>query len=138
LRLFNYLPGLILTMEVTTSAVKGVTGAGRLAEEDAYNGRDDLPHLCPRGEAMMDVLETIKSRRSVREFLPSEVPWKDLELILDMARYAPNPGNAQPWKFLVVRNAQNKTELKGVVREFLRARSEDQRDDSHVGGEQGA
>ena len=73
----------------------------------------------------MDVLETIKSRRSVREFLPSEVPWKDLELILDMARYAPSAGNAQPWKFLVVGDEENKAKLREAIKEFPGARMDE-------------
>lgn len=74
---------------------------------------------------MMDVLETIKSRRSVRGFLPIEVPCRDLELILDMARYAPSAGNAQPWKFLVVRDEENKAKLREAIKEFLGARMDE-------------
>ncbi len=70
----------------------------------------------------MDVFEAIKGRRSVREFLADEVPWKDLELILDMARYAPSAGNMQPWKFLLVRDEDNKGALKEAVKKFLRQR----------------
>jgi nitroreductase len=73
----------------------------------------------------MDLFEAIKGRRSVREFLPDEVPWEDLERILDMARYAPTAGNGQPWKFLVVKDERNKAGLRETVLEFLSERIED-------------
>lgn len=50
----------------------------------------------------MGVVEAIKTRRSVREFLPDPVPAADIDRILDAARYAPSAGNGQPWRFLVV------------------------------------
>jgi len=70
----------------------------------------------------MDLFEAIKGRRSVREFLPDEVPQEDLERILDMARYAPSAGNAQPWRFLLVRDRGNKGGLREAVERSLSKR----------------
>ena len=70
----------------------------------------------------MDVFEAIKGRRAVRAFLPDEVSREDLEQILAMARYAPTAGNRQPWQFLVVRDGENKAELKKVVQEYVRVK----------------
>jgi nitroreductase len=69
---------------------------------------------------MMDLFEALKGRRSVREFLPDEVPEEHLELILDMARYAPTAGNLQPWKFLIVRERTSKKGLREEVKVHLR------------------
>ncbi|MFW9915503.1 MAG: nitroreductase family protein [Candidatus Thorarchaeota archaeon] len=77
-------------------------------------------------ELLLDVFEAIKGRRSVRAFLPDEVPQQDLELILDMARYAPTAANNQPWKFLVVRNGKNKVMLQAKIKEFVEKRIDDQ------------
>ncbi len=44
----------------------------------------------------------IKSRRSVRAFLPKPVPREDIEAILETASYAPSGTNVQPWKVRVV------------------------------------
>lgn len=63
----------------------------------------------------MVIVEVIKGRRSVREFLPDEIPEKDLRLILDAARFAPSADNFQPWKFLLLRDVANKTRVKQVV-----------------------
>jgi len=70
----------------------------------------------------MDVLEAIRSRRSVREFLPDPVPDGDIERILDAARYAPSAGNGQPWTFLVVRDRENLRKLLDRVVEEIERR----------------
>lgn len=46
--------------------------------------------------------EAIRSRRSVRAFLPTPVPRETVERILDIARQAPNGSNIQPWHVQVV------------------------------------
>jgi nitroreductase len=63
----------------------------------------------------MDIVEVIRGRRSVREFLPDEIPEEDLSLILDMARFAPSANNLQPWRFLLLRNVASKARLKQIV-----------------------
>ena len=50
----------------------------------------------------MDVLEVIKSRRSVRTFQNREVTQETVNQLLDAARWAPSAGNVQPWAFVVV------------------------------------
>jgi len=55
----------------------------------------------------MDLLEIIKTRRSVRSFDSSkEVKKKDIDKILEAAIWSPSAGNAQPWKFIVVTNSE--------------------------------
>ena len=46
--------------------------------------------------------EAIRSRRSVRAFLPTPVPRETVERMLDIARHAPNGSNIQPWHVQVV------------------------------------
>lgn len=50
----------------------------------------------------MDVIEAIKSRKSVRAFKPIPVPRKILEEIIGIAREAPSAVNTQPWELTVV------------------------------------
>lgn len=59
-----------------------------------------------------NVFEVITDRRSVRQFRPDPVPEPDIQRILDLARYAPNSGNRQPWRFLVVRDRGSIDRLK--------------------------
>ncbi|MFT8362115.1 MAG: nitroreductase [Sporolactobacillus sp.] len=50
----------------------------------------------------MDLLEAIRTRRSVRKVL-DELPDKQLiETVLDAAKYAPNHRNTEPWRFTVL------------------------------------
>jgi len=46
--------------------------------------------------------EVVKSRRAIRKFKPDPIPDETIEKILDVARWAPSGGNAQPWEFIVV------------------------------------
>lgn len=56
----------------------------------------------------MDVLEAIKSRRSIRKYKRDAVP-QDLVLkVLEAGRWAPSAGNSQPWEFIVLRNEEVK------------------------------
>jgi nitroreductase len=50
----------------------------------------------------MDLLEAIKTRKSVRVFKPDPVPKSVLEGILQTAIHSPSAANIQPWEFVVV------------------------------------
>jgi nitroreductase len=50
----------------------------------------------------MDVIEAIRTRRSIRVFKPDPVPKKVLQELLDISRWAPSGGNVQPWYFEVL------------------------------------
>ena len=56
----------------------------------------------------MDVLEAIKTRRSVRNFTSQPVSDREIETLLDAATRAPSAGNIQPWEFIVVRDSEIK------------------------------
>jgi nitroreductase len=56
----------------------------------------------------MELLKAIKDRRSIRKFLPREVPQKLIAEIMDEARWSPSWGNTQPWDFYIL----NSTALK--------------------------
>lgn len=49
-----------------------------------------------------DFLELAQSRRSIRKFAQRPVPRKDLERLLEAARWAPSNHNRQPWKFIIL------------------------------------
>lgn len=54
----------------------------------------------------MEVLEAIRTRRSIRSFRADPVPEQDVVKILDAARWAPSAGNKQPWIFIYIRDPQ--------------------------------
>ncbi|MCX9083436.1 MAG: nitroreductase family protein [Candidatus Methanoperedens sp.] len=53
---------------------------------------------------MKDIIEIIKSRRCIREYLDKEIPDEDIKFLIDCAGYAPSGLNMQPWAFLVIQN----------------------------------
>jgi nitroreductase len=50
----------------------------------------------------MDVIEAIRTRRSIRVFKADPVPKKVLQELLHVSRWAPSGGNVQPWYFEVL------------------------------------
>jgi nitroreductase len=59
----------------------------------------------------VDLFETILKRRSIRKYKNTPVSEKDLETVLDAARWAPSWANTQCTRFVVVRDEKTKTEL---------------------------
>ncbi len=59
----------------------------------------------------MDVLEAIKTRRSIRKYKPDPVDEKTLEAVLEAARWAPSWANSQCWRFVVVSDDAVKARL---------------------------
>ncbi|MEJ2249732.1 MAG: nitroreductase family protein [Candidatus Lokiarchaeota archaeon] len=49
-----------------------------------------------------DLIQFIKSRRSIRNFIYKKIPDNIIKEILDCARWAPSGNNTQPWKVCVV------------------------------------
>jgi len=56
----------------------------------------------------MDILQFLKSRRSIRKFLDKPVEPQLIARLLEAARYAPSAGNCQPWRFVVVTDPAKK------------------------------
>ena len=54
----------------------------------------------------MEVLEAIRTRRSVRSFKDEKISDQDAVKILEAARWAPSAGNKQPWTFIYVKDPQ--------------------------------
>jgi len=63
----------------------------------------------------VDVLEAIKSRRSVRAFTNKPVSDEEVMKLIDAARWAPSAGNIQPWEFVIVRNPEIKRGLSAAA-----------------------
>lgn len=50
----------------------------------------------------MEVMEAIKTRRSIRKFIDKLVSKEDIEDLIRAAMQAPSAGNKQPWQFVVI------------------------------------
>jgi len=71
--------------------------------------------------------EVIRSRRSVRGFLPTPVPQETILEILDVATRAPSGTNTQPWKVTVVTGARKEA----LSRELITTALDPARDTEH-------
>jgi len=60
-------------------------------------------------------LKVIQDRRSIREFTPEPLSDQDLDLILEAARQAPSGENAQPWRFIVVKDEATRKKLGAIA-----------------------
>lgn len=85
--------------------------------------KTDLPKFIPlefqeipvddQIERSGDFLQMLKRRRTVRDFAERDVPYRVIENAIATAGTAPSGANMQPWRFVVVRDA----ELKHRIRE---------------------
>lgn len=58
-----------------------------------------------------DLLELVKSRRSVRRFKPDPIPNEFITKMIDVAHWAPSGANSQPWDFIIVKDPKVKDEM---------------------------
>jgi nitroreductase len=70
-----------------------------------------FPKLCPDGNAMKPLTQALLDRRATTHFKPDAVPEEYLEAILQFAAQAPSGYNLQPWRFVVVREKENRQRL---------------------------
>ena len=57
------------------------------------------------------MLDLIKRRRSIRKYTSETVSDDDVRMLLEAAMAAPSANNAQPWGFVVVRDAERRQQL---------------------------
>ena len=62
---------------------------------------------------MSEVLQNIKSRRSIRSFKEDQILKSELENIITAALYAPSAMNSQAWQFTVI---QDKSKLEALAK----------------------
>ena len=64
---------------------------------------------------MSETMKTILGRRSIRRYQEKDVSDEILNNILEAARWAPSWNNAQPWKFVVVKDRSIKKKIQATV-----------------------
>ena len=60
--------------------------------------------------------ELIKTRRSIRKFRDQPVPEDLLVKVLELAAWAPNGGNHQAWRFVIVTNKERIAQIADAVK----------------------
>ena len=61
------------------------------------------------------MIETIKTRRSIRRFKKEPVSEEALDQILESGAWAPSGKNNQPWKFAVIRDTALKKSMAALT-----------------------
>jgi len=56
-------------------------------------------------------MKAIQDRRSIREWTTELISDQDLAMILEAGRLAPSGENAQPWRFIIVKDAETRKKL---------------------------
>ena len=67
------------------------------------------------------LLQTLRSRRSIRRYRPDTVPRQLIEQLIEGATWAPSAHNRQPWRFAVTTSAPTKEALARAMGARLRA-----------------
>jgi nitroreductase len=75
----------------------------------------NLPATQPGGEPLKSFTEAVVERRATNQFTPDEVPEETLNAILRLGLQAPSGYNLQPWRFIVVRDAENRGRLQAAA-----------------------
>ena len=60
-------------------------------------------------------MKVIQDRRSIREFTDEPVSEKDLDLLMEAARQAPSGENAQPWRFIIVKDGGMRKKMGAIA-----------------------
>ncbi len=78
----------------------------RWAENILYNQPRKIREIssCQIKDGEKDLLDIIKTRRSVRNWTDEEVSIDEFKLMIDAARWAPSSCNRQPWHFFITKD----------------------------------
>lgn len=60
-------------------------------------------------------MKVIQDRRSIREWTEEPVSEEDIALIMEAGRQAPSGENAQPWRFILVKDPDMRKKLAGLA-----------------------
>jgi nitroreductase len=72
-----------------------------------------------RFQTKVDILNLLKSRRSIRIYQDKPIPQDLLLQILEAGRWAPTGANLQPWHFIVVTDPETRKRIGEVARFFF-------------------
>jgi nitroreductase len=61
------------------------------------------------------VEKVIQDRRSIRQYTEEPVSEEALEMILEAARQAPSGENAQPWRFIIVKDPETRKRMGAIA-----------------------
>jgi len=63
----------------------------------------------------MDIMQAIRTRKSVRKYLAKPIEEEKLQKILEASRLAPSASNRQEWRFVIVKDEKTRKQLAGAA-----------------------
>jgi nitroreductase len=75
----------------------------------------DIPDTQPGGAPLKPITQVVLERRNTNHFTDEPVPYEVLDAILKLGAQAPSGYNLQPWRFVVVREAENRKRLQAAA-----------------------
>ncbi len=66
---------------------------------------------------MNETISVLLTRRSIRKYLPEQIGDDSLQVIIETGLFAPNGGNHQYTRFLVVQNGTKLREINAIIRQ---------------------
>ena len=67
----------------------------------------------------MEFMKVVEGRRSIRKFIDVTIPEEDIRKIVTIGTLAPNAGNLQDWRCLVLTEKSKKNEIKKHVQVMI-------------------
>ena len=64
------------------------------------------------------LLNLVKKRRTIRQFLSDPVPDEYITKIIETARWAPSAFHTQPWEFVIIKNEELKNKIVNVLEQL--------------------
>lgn len=74
---------------------------------------------------MNEVINTIKSRRSIRRFEEEQIKQEEIDIIIEAAIFAPSGHNTQPWHFTVIQNKEVIKHISDTSKEVMAVSEEE-------------
>jgi nitroreductase len=68
------------------------------------------------GKSMGDILEVIRTRKSIRRYKPDPIPDEILDKVLEAGRWAATGENYQPWRLIVIKNPETKNKIGNLAK----------------------
>jgi len=65
---------------------------------------------------MSDILEVIRTRKSIRRYKPDPIADEILDKVLEAGRWAPTGENYQPWRLIVIKNPETKNKIGNLAK----------------------
>ena len=59
----------------------------------------------------MELLEALRTRRSIRKYTKEEIPEEDIRKIIEAAMSGPSAVNSQPWHFIIIKSRSKLNEI---------------------------